>query len=122
MSATDYLETAVLNALRGTPLDINNTYVKLHTGNPGETASANAAGNTERQAVSFGVPSGGTMASSAAVSWIGVSDTETYTHFSIWDAAVAGNALGYAALTTSKAISAGDDATFPTGLLTWTVA
>lgn len=121
MSASDYLENKILESLRGTSFSVAALYVKLHIGDPGEAGTSNPAGNTVRQAVTFAAASGGTMASSASVDWTSVSTSETYSHFSVWDNASAGNCLGYSALTASKGITAGDDATFPSGLLTWSI-
>lgn len=121
MTASNYLENAWLNTLRGTAFSVTTCYVKLHLGDPGEDCTLNPAAETTRESVPFSAASGGTMASSADVTWTSVSTTETYSHFSVWDAVTAGNPLGYAALTSSKSITAGDDATFPSTLLTWSV-
>ncbi len=121
MTASNYLENAWLNTLRGTSFSVANTYVKLHIGDPGEDCTGNPAGETTREEVTFAAASGGSMSSNNVVTWTNVSTTETYSHFSVWDASTAGNPLGYAALTASKSITAGDDATFPSGQLTWSV-
>jgi len=121
MTASNFLENAWLNTLRGTAFSVAGTWVKLHLGNPGEDCTGSPAAETTRRPVTFAAASAGTMASSAAVTWTSVSTTETYSHFSVWSALTGGNPLGYGALTSSKAITAGDDATFPLGLLTWSV-
>lgn len=121
MSISNYAENAILNALRNVAFQVAATYVKLHTGDPGEDGTANAAGNTTRQAVTFAAASAGSMAATGTpvASWTAVSTTETYTHVSIWDASVAGNCLWTGALAASKAVTAGDN--FQLDSLTLTV-
>ena len=108
MSITNYAELALLNTLRNTSFAVAGTWLKLHTGDPGEDATSNAATNTSRQSVSFSAASSGSMVSSATVSWTNVSTTETYTHWSLWDASTAGNPLWKGALSASAAVTAGD--------------
>jgi hypothetical protein len=129
VSISNYLEENFLKTLRGGGNGTNYTapaavYVKLHTGDPGEDGTGNAAGETTRQAVTFAAPAnpGGTMASNAAVSWTNVSTSETYSHASLWDHVSAGNCLWTGALTVSKAVTAGDNATFASGAITVTLA
>ena len=109
--ATDYLENEVLDHVLATGAFTapTNVYVKLHTGAPGESAAANAAGETTRVQATFSAASGGTASLSATVSWTNVSTTETVTHFSIWDASTAGNPLIVGALDSSVSLTAGDD-------------
>lgn len=123
MSLTNYLEAALLNHLRGGTAftQPSGLFVKLHTGDPGEDATSNAAAETTRVEASFGAPSGGVMANDAEVLWESVSDSETYSHFSVWDAVTSGNPLGYGSLSASKAVTAGEDARFAVGALTWTL-
>jgi hypothetical protein len=110
MSITNYAELALLNTLRNVSFTVTGTWLKLHTGDPGEDASANAAVNTSRQSVSFSAAASGSMASSATVSWTNVSTTETYTHWSLWDSVgpTGGNPLWKGALSTSASVTAGD--------------
>ena len=110
MSIADYAELKILDHLTGTsawtaPAAV---YIKLHTGDPGEDCTANAATETTRKAVTFSAASSGSIASSATVEWTNVSTTETYSHWSLWDAATAGNALWSGALSSSAAVTAGD--------------
>lgn len=89
-------------------------YVKLHTGDPGAAGTSNAAGNTTRQQATFGTnASGGSIANTVAVTWTSVSNTETYTHFSVWDASSNGNFIFSGALT-ANGVTAGD--TFSVGI------
>jgi hypothetical protein len=108
MSISNYAENKLLDTIRGTSFSVTNAYLKLHTGDPGEDATANAATEATRQAVSFSAASGGSMASSATVEWTNVSTTETVTHWSLWDASTGGNALWSGALASSAALTAGD--------------
>lgn len=109
MSISDYAENKLLGTLGNTSFTVAATYIKLHTGDPGENGTANAAAETTRKAVTWNAPSGGSMAASATVSWTNVSTTETYTYWSLWDASTAGNCLWSGALSASAAVTAGDN-------------
>jgi hypothetical protein len=119
MSISNYGELALLNTLRGTSYSAAGSYVKLHLGDSGEDGTANAAANTSRQSITFSAASAGAMATSSGATWTNVSTTETYSHWSLWDAATAGNCLWTGALTTSAAVVAGD--TFQITSLTLTL-
>ena len=74
MSISNYAENKLLDTLRGTAFSVSNAYLKLHTGDPGEDATANAATEATRKAVSFSAASSGgnnlwsgALASSAAL-------------------------------------------------------
>ena len=120
---SDYLENAIGNALRGGGNGSSFTapaavYVKLHTGDPGEAGTSNAATETTRKAVEFGAASSGVISLSNSPSWTNVAATETYSHISLWDNISAGNCLGAGALTSSVSVTAGD--TFNLTALTYT--
>lgn len=122
MTASNYAENKILdvigaNATFTAPAGV---YVKMHLGDPGEDCTGNPAAETTRSAASFGAAASGSMANDAAISWTSVSTTETWSHFSIWDASTAGNPLAYGALSASKALTAGDNAEFAIGALTVT--
>lgn len=124
MSASNYLENAFANALRGGGNGSSFTapsavYAKLHTGDPGEDGTSNAAGNTSRQAVEFGAASNGVISLTNTPSWTNVSTTETYSYVSLWDNSTAGNCLGSGALTAGVSVTAGD--TFTLTALTVTL-
>lgn len=119
MSISNYAENKLLDTLRNVSFAVTGTWLKLHTGDPGEDATANAATNATRQSVSFSAASGGSMASSGTVTWTNVSTTETYSHWSLWDASTAGNPLWKGALASSAAVTAGD--TFQITSLTLTL-
>jgi len=108
MSISNYAELAFLNTLRATSFSVTTCYLKLHTADSGEDGLTAAATNAVRQAVTFSAASAGSMASSATVTWTAVSTTETYTHWSMWDASTAGNCLWTGALSSSAAVTAGD--------------
>lgn len=117
---------AILNALcrNTTWTQPTALFVKLHVGDPGAAATANAATNTTRQGATFGtVASGGAISSTVAVTWTSVSGAEDYTHWSAWDASTAGNFI-FSGLMTANAVLIGDTFTVPIGDLdvTMTVA
>jgi hypothetical protein len=110
MSISNYAELEILDHLTGTaswtaPAAV---YIKLHTGDPGETGASNAATEATRKAVTFSAASSGAITSNATVEWTNVSTTETYSHWSLWDNATAGNCLWTGALSSSAAVTAGD--------------
>ena len=118
MSISNYLENAILDTLRNQSLAVASVYIKLHTGDPGEAGTSNAATETTRKLISFSAASSGSMASSAAISWTNVAATEVYTHWSAWDNSSAGNCLWTGALNASASLTAGDTFTISTLTLT----
>lgn len=121
-SLADDLLDAIGNAANVTALTA--FYVKLHTGDPGASGTANAAGETTRKSVSFGAASGGAMSNDAQVQWTSYSTAETVTHVSFWDHATAGVFAGSDALNTSRTMEVGDTLTIAVGEIdiTFTVA
>jgi hypothetical protein len=110
MSISNYAENKILDHVTGEAAWTMPTtvYVKLHTGDPGEAATSNAATETTRKAASWSAASSGSIATDATIEWTNVSTTETYTHWSLWDASTGGNALWTGALSASAAVTAGD--------------
>lgn len=108
--ATTTLANKWLDALRGTAFSVSNTYIRLHTGDPGSAGtSAASAGATTRSQVTFAAASGGQLAMSGTnPSWINAGSVETITHVSIWDAASSGNLLFTAALSSPSSWVTGD--------------
>jgi hypothetical protein len=106
-NATSYSEAAV--------------YVQLHTGDPGSAGTSNVAGETDRVQASFSAAASRAMTNDAAIEWTNVSNTETYTWISLWDASSGGNFLGRDDLSSSAAVTAGDTFRIPTGDLDLTV-
>lgn len=108
-AATNYLELKVLDHVLGTTSFTMpaTQFIKLHIGVPGEDATLLPAAETTRKAADWSVASAGTAALAATVTWTAVSTSETYSHFSIWDAATVGNPLIVGALDTPVAVTAG---------------
>lgn len=126
MSISNHAEDALLNAIGGTSYAASGTYLKLHTGDPSETGTANAADEKDLVAISFSAASGGSMGSSSTATWVDVAAAETYTHWSLWDANTvdgsnepSGNCLWTGALSGSATVAAGD--TFQITSLTLTL-
>ena len=121
MSISNYAENKLLDTLRNQSFAVTTAYVKLHTGDPGEDATNNAATETTRKAVTWSAASSGSLASSATLEWTNVAATETYSHWSLWDSAgpTGGNPLWKGALSSSAAVTAGD--TFQITSLTLTL-
>lgn len=61
------------------------------------------------------------MTNDAAIEWTNVSNTETYTWISLWDASTGGNFLGRDDLSSSAAVTAGDTFRIPAGDLDFTI-
>ena len=110
MSISNYAELKILDHTTGTAAWTmpTNVYVKLHLGDPGEDATDNAAVEDTRKVSAWDAAASGAIATSATIEWTNVSTTETYTHWSAWDASTAGNALWTGALSSSAAVTAGD--------------
>ena len=119
MSISKYAENALLDTLGGTAFSVATVYAQLHTGDPGEDGTSSVAGENGREVVTFGTASGGSLATTAASTWTNVSTAETYSHFSLWDAASAGNCLWTGALSSAATVAVGD--TFQITSLTLTL-
>lgn len=110
---------AVLNVFRNTTYTGVNTFLKLHTGDPGSAGTSNASAVTTRNAVTFNAASAGSMTLSS-LSGFSMTTTETITHISLWDASSSGNFLQSAALTASKNVTNGDTLSLTTLTLSYT--
>ena len=110
---SDYIEPFILNAVfnngAGAVPVIPTVHVKLHIGDPGENGLGFPAVETTRHPVTFAAAIGGSITSSATVSWNNVSTTETITYISFWDDPTAGNCLGSAQLNVAAPLQASDD-------------
>lgn len=100
-----------LNIVSGTTFTApSNTYVQLHTADPGASGTTAVSGTTTRVVLSWSAASAGSKAITATLpswaSWAGGS--ETITHISVWDALTSGNFLYSVALTASKPVTNGD--------------
>ena len=110
MSISNYAELKILEHTTGkTAWTMPTTvYIKLHTADPGEDGTTAAATNTSRQSATWATAASGSIATNATITWTNVSTTETYSHWSMWDASTAGNCLWTGALSSSAAVTAGD--------------
>lgn len=109
--STANLANKWLDMLAGTAFTApTNTYVKLHTGDPGSAGTSNASANTTRVILAWSSASSGSKAITATLpSWATwAAGSETISHISVWDNLTTGNFLFSVALTTSKAITNGD--------------
>lgn len=101
-----------LNMLSGTAFTApTNTYVKLHTADPGSAGTTSASSVTTRVILSWSAASAGSKAITATLpswaTWAGTNG-EVVSHISVWDDISAGNFLFSAALTASKTVNTGD--------------
>ena len=110
MSISNYAELKILEHTTGkTAWTIpTNVYVKLHTADAGEAGTSSAATETTRKVAAWATAASGSIATSATLEWTNVAATETYSHWSLWDAATAGNCLWTGALSSSASVTAGD--------------
>ena len=110
MSISNYAELKILEHTTGkTAWTIpSNVYVKLHTADAGEAGTTSAATEATRKVAAWATASSGAIATSATIEWTNVAATETYSHWSLWDAATAGNCLWTGALSSSASVTAGD--------------
>ena len=112
-----YLCNSFLNALgNNTSYAVTLVYIKLHVGDPGSAATANAATETTRKSVSFAAASAGAIASDADISWTNIAGSQDATHFTAWDNISAGNFL-FSGTITGNAYTAGDTYTISSGNL-----
>lgn len=117
-----FTAAGLLNALcNNTSFAVAQAYVKLHLGDPGAAGASNAATETTRKAVSFGVGTD-TIANDVAVTWTSIAGSEDPTHFSLWDSVgpAGGNYLG-SGLVTAAGYTAGDTYNVAIGALTLTL-
>lgn len=132
-AASDYLETQILNWIKGTtfPAAPSAVYVGLFSSDPTDTGSAGTEVTTTvrvagRVAVTFGANSGSgdgttSISNSAIVDFGASAGATTVTHFALFDAVSGGNMLVSETLTSSKTIAISDPVSFPIGNLTITV-
>jgi hypothetical protein len=111
---------SILSVLRNTAFAaVATPFVKLHVGDPGAAGANNASGLTTRNAITWGAPSGGSMALST-LSAFTMNTSETITHVSIWDASSAGNFIESWALTSGVPVINGSTLTFSSFTLAFT--
>lgn len=105
-------------------------YVGLHTADPGGTGLNEIAGNGyARVAVANNTTNfpnadnNGLKSISVVLTFpVATGNQGTATYFSVWDAASAGNLVGYAALTSSQTINNGNQARFSANQLSLTMS
>ena len=94
-----YLANAFLDAIGNSVAvpAIADVYLQLHIGDPGDDGTSNQAVETDRVVVngwsSAGFDLDGQMSSELDTVWYLVAGTETYTHYTAWDASTGGNFL-----------------------------
>jgi hypothetical protein len=119
----DFAENLVLNWLLtdGAATRPTSWFVALHTGDPGESGSANElVGNGyARQAVTFEDAASGATQNEAQLTFGPNTGTNwgQVTHISVWDAASGGNCLFKGALSSAVTINVGDSLVIGAGNL-----
>jgi len=107
-------------AFRNTSFVVAQAYMQLHTADPGAAGLTSVATETSRKAVTFGAPSTAagntTILNSAQVQWTGIAGSQDASHYSLFDAAAAGNFLG-SGIINANAYTAGDTLTFAVGAI-----
>jgi hypothetical protein len=118
MSISNYLEEKILNKVfRGVDFTVSSVYVSLHTGDPGETGTAEVTGGSYARAIATfdaAANPAGTTQNSANLQFTNM-PASTITHVGLWDASSTGNFLWGGALVASKTLNAGDTFQINTG-------
>ena len=115
---SNYLANKWLAALgNATAFSVATVYIQLHVGDPGANGTANVATETNRKSVAFAAASGGSLASSADVTWSNIQGSQDATHFTAWDLSASGNFL-FSGTITGNPYTAGDTYTITSGSLT----
>lgn len=122
MSASNYLENAVLNAtlVNGQSYAAGNVYAALYSVAPTDSTSGTelSGSNYSRQQVTFTVSSG-TATSNVTVTFGAASATwNTAVAWAILDASSAGNILYYSTLSPAQTVLNGNSLTFASGDIT----
>lgn len=120
MSAfSNYLENKVMGHVFGgvaysAPATL---YLALYTSNPdeGNTGTEVSGGSYARQTIAFTITNNLASNTSAIEFPVATGTWGTVTHIGVMDNLTTGNLLAYAALSSSKAVSAGDALRFPAG-------
>jgi hypothetical protein len=121
----DATKNQMLDALVGRTTYTANAafYCKLHIGSPGAAGTSNVAGETTRQAATFGsAAASGAISNTVAVTWTNLSTAETISHVSFWTASSGGTFLGADDLPTTKTVAIGDSLTVAIGDLDLTIS
>jgi len=124
---SDYLEKKVLDYVLRDTADWapSAVYLALHTADPLDAGSGAevSGGSYARQACAFDAAhaTGGNTANTDAETFANMPAC-TVTHIGVWDASSSGNLLFHTAVTTSKAVLAGDTISVAAGAVTITLA
>lgn len=108
MPYSTYLKNRLLNCLRNNSGAIAAVYASLHTASPGDNGANEVAGGAPayaRKQMTWNAPAGGTMDGDSVT--FDVPAGTTVTHVGFWDAAAAGNFLGYADVTDEAFVGQG---------------
>ena len=106
---SNYLENKLLeHVLKNTAYTTpgTNVFLALYTSNPTDADSGTEV-DTDRQQITMGAASSGTISNSAELSFTSM-PAATVTHIGVHDHLSAGNLLFHGALSSSKAVDAGD--------------
>lgn len=127
MSLSNYLETELLDHIRGSAWSAPGTiYIQLFVSTgPDEDGNPNGNAATENtfKTVTFSAASGNSMVTSADLTWTSVAGSETYTYFALWDGNTGygtDNCLGIGSIT-ANAVTAGDTFTISAGDLSFSL-
>jgi len=121
----DIIENQLLDALVGTaaysitgPVELALVTVNGNDATPGTEVSG---GSYARQTIAFTAASGGQIENSSAISFTGM-PAVTVVGIEFYDSAGSPKRLAYGALTTSRAVTAGDTVQFASGAITLSLA
>ena len=106
----NYAANAALEHVVGrtTMTSPTNLYVQLHTGAPGDDATANVHSHTRVVTGAMSAAAAGNSDNDAVIAITAGGTPQTLTHWSLLDAASAGNAFFQAALDDSRAVAAAE--------------
>ena len=115
LGMSQYLANSVFDSIcNNTSFAVATPYIQLHTADPGASGTTAIATENTRKLVSFSAAAAGVITSDAAVDWTSVAGTETYSHYSVFDAVTAGNFL-WSDTMTASGVTALDDFQIPIG-------
>ena len=93
-------------------LDVKAAWGKLHTADPGASATTAASTETTRKAITYSAASAGVKNMTGTLTWAAWSaSNETLSHLSTWSASTAGTFSFSVAFTTPRAVVGGDTLT-----------
>ena len=122
MSASNYLEDMVLNAISGNGSFVSgDIYIALFTSNPTDSISGIelSADSYQRKLVTFGAAFSGSMTNNAEVLFDqATTDWGTVTGFGLYDQFTNGNLLFYGSLSSPVVVNYGESLRFQSGTLT----